>query len=184
MKIHKLNPKDSNYLTISPVESALYVLDFVKRKPVFSDLKLEIILEKQDLNCKIVCLCLLEEGEKFSFDISVSHLALGTKSKTIFKSALKNKARLDFKGLVYISPKAFGSKTSLEDRALIIGEGVYNRAQPMMKIENNDVEASHASATGRLDENQIFYLCSRGLSRKESEDLLIGSFLSINNHDI
>jgi len=82
-------------------------------------------------------------------------------------------------GKVVVQKTARGSDSRLEDRTLVIWDGIRNHAEPIMQIETDDVTASHASTTGRLDEHQLFYLQSRGLSRKEAGDVLVQAFLEL-----
>jgi len=50
-------------------------------------------------------------------------------------------------------------------------------AEPELEIRNNEVKASHAASVGRIDEEQLYYLCSRGMERKEARRLIIDGFL-------
>jgi len=81
-------------------------------------------------------------------------------------------------GKVVVQKTAHGSDSRLEDRTLVIGDGIRNHAEPIMQIETNDVTASHISTTGRVDEDQLFYLRSRGLSRVEAINFIVLGFLS------
>jgi len=140
---------------------------------------LEIIMEKPDVVCEVYCGYRVDKGHGFDLLVDVSHVAPNTKSKILVKGVLDDGGVSSFKGSVKVEATAKGSKTSLEDRALVLGSSVYNHAEPIMQIETDDVEASHASTTGRVDESQLFYLQSRGLSYKEAQELLVNAFLEV-----
>lgn len=140
---------------------------------------IEIVMEKSDVACEFYCTYRVGKGQTFNLTLDVSHVAPNTQSKILVKGVLDDGGVSSFKGSVKVRATAKGAKTGLEDRALVIGDSVYNHAEPTMQIETDDVEASHASTTGRVDEDQLFYLQSRGLSYKEAQDLLVNAFLEI-----
>ena len=59
---------------------------------------------------------------------------------------------------------------------MVTGENTINNSQPILQIDANDVRASHGSATGRIDGNQLYYLTCRGYNKNEATDLIIRGF--------
>ncbi|HOV94395.1 MAG TPA: SufD family Fe-S cluster assembly protein [Spirochaetales bacterium] len=104
---------------------------------------------------------------------TIHHYAPFTKSATGFKSALKDKSRLIFRGLIHVHPEAHGTDAYLSSRNLLLEDGARAESLPQLKIENNDVACSHGATTGGVSEDELFYLESRGLAEIEAKNLLV-----------
>lgn len=175
---------DAGTKLLSPKEHTRYILESVVSSDRVGMVQVEpkiveIILETPDAGCEVFCTYRVGKGEVFNIDLSVTHVAPNTRSQVLVKGVLADGGTTSFKGSVKVKETAKGSRTSVEDRVLVIGDSVYNHAEPIMQIETDDVEASHASTTGRVDENQLFYLRSRGLSHEEAQELLVTAFLEV-----
>lgn len=166
---------------LSPTEGTEYVIirDFVNDLTERSQKSLTIKLEVPDIECKINCACRVGKGQVFDLATSVVHIAPRTTSLTRIKVVLDDGGESRYIGKVVVQKTAHGSDSRLEDKTLVIGDGIRNHAEPVMQIDTNDVTASHASTTGRLDQHLQFYLQSRGLSRKEATDVLVQAFLEL-----
>ena len=101
------------------------------------------------------------------------HRAAHTSSRGFYKGAIKDRSRSIFQGLIEVAPAAAKTDAFLTDRNLILNDGARADSIPSLRIDTNDVKCSHGSTTGRLDETQVFYLMTRGLSRSEAERMLI-----------
>ncbi len=114
-----------------------------------------------------------------SFDIfsKVTHEKPSTEGKVIEKSILKDKSKSLFKGMIRINEKASKSKSFLSGRSILLDKGAKSDAIPGLEIFTNDVKATHSSSVAQIDEEQIFYLQTRCLSRKEAERIIIEGFL-------
>ena len=114
-----------------------------------------------------------------SFDIfsKVTHEKPSTEGKVIEKSILKDKSKSLFKGMIRINEKASKSKSFLSGRSILLDKGAKSDAIPGLEIFTNDVKATHSSSVAQIDEEQIFYLQTRCLSRKEAERIIVEGFL-------
>jgi len=114
-----------------------------------------------------------------SFDIfsKVTHEKPSTEGKVIEKSILKDKSKSLFKGMIRINEKASKSNSFLSGRSILLDKGAKSDAIPGLEIFTNDVKATHSSSVAQIDEEQIFYLQTRCLSRKEAERIIIEGFL-------
>src|SRR5699024_11895264 len=65
-----------------------------------------------------------------------------------------------------------------ESRVLMLSKGARGDANPFLLIDEDDVSAGHAASVGRVDDMQLYYMQSRGISRKEAERLIIHGFLA------
>ena len=169
-----------NHESFSPTEDTEYVINFPsgEKSTEQSCKSLVVKLETPNIICKINSACRIGKNQVFDLATSIVHIAPQTTSQTRIKVVLDDGGESRYVGKVVVQKTAHGSDSRLEDRTLVIGDGIRNHAEPIMQIENDDVTASHASTTGRLDENQMFYLQSRGLSYKEARDLLLSAFLA------
>lgn len=109
-------------------------------------------------------------------NIEIIHQAPGTKSLVRFRSALFEDFHLEAFGRVTIEKSAQGSEAFLEMRSLLFGEKSKARLDPILDIRNNNVKASHAAAIGRIQEEDLFYLRSRGLAKKKAEKIFLKEY--------
>ena len=176
MKHAAIHFSTTDTLTVSPTEDTLYTIlyDGTDR----GQKSLTVTLAVPNVVCKIYCGYKVSAGNNVDLSTTVIHKAPATSCDTVIRGVLFDGGVSSYVGKVIVERVAKGSTTLLETRVLIVGDGVHNHVEPVMQIETNDVIASHASTTGRVDENQLYYLQSRGLSREEAQTLLIGAFLS------
>ncbi|RME52327.1 SufD family Fe-S cluster assembly protein [Candidatus Woesearchaeota archaeon] len=106
----------------------------------------------------------------------VMHEAPGTKANIVARGVLSGRARGLSRGLIGIGEGATGADGRQKQDILLLSDGAEAFAVPDLEIRNNEVACSHATGIGQLDEEQLFYLRSRGLSRKEASKLLIKGY--------
>ena len=99
------------------------------------------------------------------------------KQNYLFKAVVEDGGSLDLRGKIIIEKNAYGSDVFLKMQVLLLGENAKAVVVPELEILCNEVKAGHAASIGSVDENQIFFLMSRGLSRAEAIELLIKAFL-------
>ena len=87
------------------------------------------------------------------------------------------KSQLIFNGIGHILHGAKGADAQQESRVLMLSKQGRGDANPILLIDDNDVTAGHAASVGRIDEEQMYYLMSRGLSKELAERLVIRGFL-------
>jgi Fe-S cluster assembly protein SufD len=112
--------------------------------------------------------------------VYVYHDGPETRSRVTYKGALQGEgARTVWIGDVLIGPKAVGTDTYEQNRNLVLTDGARADSVPNLEIETGDiVGAGHASATGRFDDEQLFYLQSRGIPEEEARRLVVRGFLA------
>lgn len=142
----------------------------IKKK---TDVKLDGINSKVN----IAGFSLIDSGQHIDIFPYVVHEAAGTEGIVDFRSVLSGRGRFVFQGLIDIKKGASRANSFLSNRNLILTSEARADSIPRLQIDNNDVKAGHAVTTGRINEEQLFYLMSRGLSRKEAEFLMVNGFL-------
>jgi Fe-S cluster assembly protein SufD len=118
-----------------------------------------------------------EGRQMHDFRTLQDHLAPQTTSDLLFKGALEDHARAVYTGLIHIGKQASGVNAFQTNRNVKLSEHAWAESVPNLEIENNDVRCSHASAVGPVDEQQRFYLESRGVRPEVAEQLIVLGFL-------
>jgi Fe-S cluster assembly protein SufD len=104
------------------------------------------------------------------------HLAPHASSNLLFKGALNDKGRSVFRGLIRVHPKAQRTDAYQTNRNLILSDGARADSLPNLEIQADDVRCSHAATVGQLDEEEVFYLLSRGIPKAEAVRLVVFGF--------
>ncbi|MDI1495523.1 MAG: Fe-S cluster assembly protein SufD [Cenarchaeum symbiont of Oopsacas minuta] len=117
-------------------------------------------------------------GEQ-SFDIqaNANHISPATEARIIEKSILRNSSKSLFKGMIRILDKAVKSNSYLSGRSILLDADAKSDAIPSLEILTNDVKATHSASVAQIDEEQIFYLQSRCLTKAAAERTIIEGFL-------
>lgn len=106
----------------------------------------------------------------------VVHAARHAESRQLYKAVLADRASTVFDGQVVVAPGAVGTDAAQSNRNLLLSDGARAHTQPRLEIHADDVKCAHGAAIGRLDQDALFYLRSRGLGALDSRDLLIEAF--------
>ncbi len=104
------------------------------------------------------------------------HVAPHTSSDLLFKGAVQDTARSVYTGLIRIANEAKGTVAFQTNRNLTLSEGAWAESVPNLDIATNDVRCSHASSVGPIDDEQRFYLESRGIPPEVAERLVVLGF--------
>ncbi|MER3390164.1 MAG: Fe-S cluster assembly protein SufD [Microcella sp.] len=120
-----------------------------------------------------------DAGQHLEQRVFVHHIAPHTVSRVNYKGALNGaKARTVWVGDVLIGRDATGTDSYEQNRNLVLSDGTRADSIPNLEIETGDIAgAGHASATGRFDDEQLFYLRSRGVPEPEARRLVVHGFL-------
>lgn len=105
-----------------------------------------------------------------------AHHAPSTRSDLLLKVAVRDTAHSVYSGLIDVAENAQKTNGYVQNRNLILTKGASAGSVPRLEIKANDVKCGHGAATGRIDEEQRFYLESRGVPREEAERLIISGF--------
>ncbi len=106
------------------------------------------------------------------------HVAPDTTSNLLFKGAVSDRSRSVYTGLIRVGKEARGTNAFQTNRNIKLSEDAWAESIPNLVIENNDVHCSHASAVGPIDEEQRFYLESRGVPTTVAERLIVAGFFA------
>jgi len=137
---------------------------------------LGVQLQEPGSSSQLFGLSLADGRQHLDFQTCQDHLAPHTESDLQFKSVLLGRSRTVFRGLIWLHPEAQQTNAYQANHNLLLSPDARADALPILEIEADDVRCKHGSTTGRIDEEQIFYLMSRGLSYQEAQRLIVQGF--------
>ncbi len=117
-----------------------------------------------------------EGDQTLDFRTFQDHIAPDCTSNLLFKGAVGGRSRSVYTGMIRVGKQARGTNAFQTNRNVKLSDGAWAESVPNLVIENNDVRCSHASAVGPVDEEQRFYLESRGVPSDEAERLIVSGF--------
>ncbi|WP_010532217.1 Fe-S cluster assembly protein SufD [Lentibacillus jeotgali] len=135
-----------------------------------------LIGENSGSNAKTVSVGRGKQSQNFTSKIV--HFGKFTEGHILQHGVMKDQARSIFNGIGKIEHGGSKSNAEQESRVLMLSKNARGDANPILLIDEDDVEAGHAASVGRVDPIQMYYLMSRGISRHEAERLVIHGFLA------
>jgi Fe-S cluster assembly protein SufD len=143
-----------------------------------SQVKSDIITTLQDrgASSEVLGVVLGDDREKYNFNTVQEHNAPDTTSDINFRVALKGESSSVYQGIIRVAKVAQGTNAYQSNKNLLLGDKARADSIPKLEILTDDVKCSHGATVGPIDKEQLFYLMSRGLDRKESEELVVGGF--------
>ena len=135
-------------------------------------------LKGEGSSSKITMLYLTKDAEKQNINAESRHIGKATSSDILTKGAIGGKSKALSTGNIYIGQDAFSSNGYETQNALLLSTTAEADAIPNLEIHNHDVKCSHGSTIGQVDKDSIFYLMSRGISKKSALGLIVKGFFS------
>src|SRR6266550_3005984 len=117
-----------------------------------------------------------DHDQRLTMNTLSNHAALATNAETLVKGVLAGQSRVEFEGMIRVQPKAQQTASFLSDHTLLLSKECRAESIPSLEIGANEVSASHGATTGQIDEEQLFYLMVRGISREEAERIIVQGF--------
>ena len=142
----------------------------------YARLRSESILLGEGAESDLLAVYFGDGDQMLDFRTLQEHRAPRTRSDLLFKGAVEDNARSVYSGLVHLLPDADKAKAYQTNRNLVLTEGASAESIPNLIIEANDVQCSHASTVGPIDEDQLYYLETRGIPPEDAERLIILGF--------
>lgn len=139
-------------------------------------------LDHEGQELEIVGRFRLADDEVCRWDIEIIHAAPKTISRTDIKGVVDGSAKASVFGTIKVLPSAKGTEAFLEERILLVSPQAKAEAVPNLEIETDQVHCSHAATVGKIDEEEIFFLQSRGISENSAKEMIASGFLEYNSH--
>ena len=134
-------------------------------------------IEKEGASVHFHLATLGAETDKKEFSVSFTHLARNTYAEMNNYGVCVENAKLVFSGVGHVLKGAKQTKTHQNAKIMVFDPLCQAFANPILKIDENEIEASHAAAVGKVNEEHLFYLTSRGLKEEEAKQLITLGYL-------
>ncbi|MCB1185434.1 Fe-S cluster assembly protein SufD, partial [bacterium] len=166
----------SQQRTLAGRDSTLDTLNVTLGASV-SRVDLNARLQGPGANSDMLGLYFGDEDQHFDHNTRQDHEAPSARSDLLYKGALDDHSRAAFRGIIRVHKGAQQTDAYQTNRNLLLSEDARADSLPNLEIEADDVKCSHGSTVGQLDDEHLFYLMSRGLSREKAERLVVLGFL-------
>ena len=129
-------------------------------------------------SCFINGVMFINKEQHHELKTNVNHNNENCKSSQLIKSVLLDKSSGTYQGKIYVHKNAQKTNGYQLSKALVLSESSEFNSKPELEIYADDVKCSHGSTIGNIDENSVFYLMSRGLSKEQANKMLVEGFLN------
>lgn len=163
-------------LFITVKEGARLQLNFLMMQGEISRHEITVQLEGSMANCNIAGFIWGEQKRQADMTLLIKHDAPQAISNAHIRALGRDQARVIVNGKIVVQPGAFQSEGRLEAHQLLLSKDAEIDVKPQLEIYNDDVQCSHGATVGKLDEEALFYLESRGMDRKSAEEILTYAF--------
>lgn len=136
----------------------------------------DIRIEHPGVHGAIAALFFANGQQHVDYISNVDHHEGNSRSETIVKSAATERGQGRYVGNIRIAPHAQGTDSALRDDALLLSAKAHIDSVPALEIAANDVKAYHGATVGAIDEEQLFYMTSRGIDRASAEKMIALGF--------
>jgi Fe-S cluster assembly scaffold protein SufB len=138
--------------------------------------RLDIVTAEQGSDMRHTGMYFTERDEHLDLFTTDKHEAGHTTGDTVWKGALTGESRASYEGLIHIVPGAQETNTYLQTHSMLLSPKAKGDAIPSLIVQTDNVSASHGGTVGELDEEQIFYMMTRGIPRVEAMRTLVEGY--------
>ena len=142
----------------------------------FTRSRLESVMKGEGASSENVEVVFGTGTQRFDAVSNITHIGQNTSGHAVSKGVVKDRARSLFKGMIRIEKNAKNSRAYLAEHGMILGKEARADAIPGLEIETNDVKATHSASVAQINDEELFYLMSRGLSEDAAKKLIIVGF--------
>jgi len=186
-----IDPESSPHSTRSGVQHDKYTMAEFNITVAPNESKIVPIIWLGDSDDKIVVNATLDQpgsslkllgilfGTKHHLELktNVIHVAKDTFSRTIIRGVIDGTASTNYEGMVKIQQGAKNTDTDLKAHMILLSKTAHAKAIPRLDVSENEVKAGHGATVGRIDEEQLFYIMSRGLNLVQAKHIIVKGFL-------
>ncbi|HXA15289.1 MAG TPA: Fe-S cluster assembly protein SufD [Opitutaceae bacterium] len=133
-------------------------------------------LQGPGAHSEMLALTIAQDAQEFDQRTLQTHQAPHTSSNLLYKNALLDRARTIFSGLIVVDPEAQKTDAYQSNRNLVLSPEAEASSLPGLEIQANDVRCTHGATTGHVDDEQLFYLESRGIRPALARELIVFGF--------
>lgn len=137
---------------------------------------IDVYLEGENAYAQVKGLSIINAASEAFYEINMHHKVSHCRSDQFFKNILSGRAKSGFVSLVHVYADAQKSDSKQLNKNLILSDYAVAYSEPLLKIQADDVACSHGSATGQIEDSELFYLQSRGIAKDRAKFLLTFGF--------
>ena len=145
---------------------------------VSCDLKMDVTLAGEGAEANIYGAYVCGGEEKVKISVDMHHDLPHCNSRQLFKGIAGGKSRVDFYGKIIVAQDAQRTEAYQENHNILLSDGAKVDTKPQLEIYADDVKCSHGATVGRLNEEEQFYMRSRGISLEDAKVLQMISFIA------
>jgi Fe-S cluster assembly protein SufB len=131
----------------------------------------------KNAHAEIISIAFAGKNQHQDAGAKVVHLAPNTTSRVVSKSVSKDSGRTTYRGLLHVAKGASGVKSNVRCDALLLDEFSRTDTYPYVEVNQDDATITHEATVGKIGDEQIFYLMSRGFSESDALSLIVGGFM-------
>jgi len=144
----------------------------------FSHVHQDVLLDGQGAEGQVNGVAFATDRQKLSYYTRQAHKAPNTRSDLLYKEVVRDRARMIWRGMIDVDKIAQQTDGYQRNDSLILSRDARVDAIPGLEIEADDVRCTHGATAGMVDEDQVMYCMSRGISRKEAMHLIVEGFFA------
>jgi Fe-S cluster assembly protein SufD len=164
-------------LTAHVAQNARYHLRTMTLGGISSRSTMFIKLAGRSARCELSAAAVANGTQTHDLFVEIDHAAPETTTRELFRGIANERGKLAFNGKMIVRENAHGADSDQSLKSLLTGSGAEAAARPQLEIYTDKVRAKHGATTGKLDEQMLFYLLSRGLDRTTAQALLQWAFV-------
>jgi Fe-S cluster assembly protein SufD len=146
---------------------------------IFSRDEVAIHLKERGAHCQTNGFYYLRQKNQYvDHHVDIDHEASHSHSEMLYKGIIEQSSRAVFNGRLHVHPHAQKIVAHQENHHLLLSEGAESYAKPELEIYADDVKCKHGATTGQINEEALFYLCSRGIAKEKAMQMLLQGFAS------
>jgi len=135
-------------------------------------------LNQSGANCNLFGLYFVDKENHIDHHTTIEHKEAHCSSNEHYKGILSGKSTGVFNGRIHVHPDAQKTDAIQNNQNLLLSDDAIIHTKPELEIYADDVKCTHGATVGQLDEKGLFYLRSRGLNRKEAQQILIRAYVN------
>lgn len=137
-----------------------------------------VVLAGKGADADVKCLYYGDAKRLFKVKTAQEHKAQEATSNVVVKSVLTQEARLTCHSMINVAPGANGTHAEQVNKNILLSRAARAVSVPMLEVLANDVKCKHGAAVSRIDDEQFFYLQSRGIAPEQTKTILLEAFLN------
>jgi Fe-S cluster assembly scaffold protein SufB len=169
--------KSQNFVAATVLDNAKYDFSYIDLSTSSFDYTSVIKLEGNGATGNYHGAAISAKQDVKNIEASVENNSTNTSAMISNYGVAVNESKLSFQGIGRIKHGAKGSKAYQKSNVIVFDKASYAKSNPFLDIKESDVEAGHAAAVGTIDEEIIFYLCSRGLTRGDAKKTIVLGYI-------